>query len=323
MTGGSIACWVGLLCCGTAAVSCLPTDTRPPPGSLVVTVSSDDQLRQGIDAAATTDGWSIGFDRFLINLGQPSLDGDPCNAYSEPSYTRIFDMKTAGPQRVGLLYGLGQCDFGFRIGNPNADSLLGAGVTAADATFMRTPGTDPYAGTSGVTVYVKGHASKGPETKTFEWAFRRRASYRTCRTSGGAGLDLQGSEARTVDIVIRGGALFADGLEDGAKLRFGVFADADTKTGDGDGEVTLDELARVPVASAGLAVGDGGAFLDDGGISGAPQGFGRIDAGVSAYAKGAVHGLSLRDYVYLALFPNLPRFEGDGRCTVSFRGRGR
>jgi hypothetical protein len=311
------------LCGGASLVSCLPADTRPTPGSLVVTVSSDDQLRNGIEASATVDGWSIEYDRFLVNLGRASLDGDPCNAYSNPAYTRIFDMKTQGAQRVSLLYALGQCDFGFNIGNPNADSLLGAGVTEADATFMRTPGEDPYAGVSGVTIHVKGHASNGAEKKTFTWDFRKRAQYHTCKTSSGAGIDMQGSAAATVDIRIRGGVLFADGLGDDARLRFGVFADADTKTGDGDGDVTLDELARVPIAAAGLDTGDGGAFLDDGGIAGVPRGFGPIDAGSSALDGGAVHGLTLRDYVYLALFPNVPRFEDDGTCSVSLRSRGR
>jgi hypothetical protein len=290
-----------------------------------VTVSSDDLLLNGIPASATTDGWSIGYDRFLLTLGNATVDGDACNQYSEAGYTRIFNLKIRGPQKVSVFYALGQCDFGFRMGNPNADSLLGEGVTDADATFMRTPGTDSYTGMSGITAYVKGSARNGTTEKSFEWAFRWRVQNKQCtRMVGGTevrGLDLKQKGEEPVDIQVKGGALFADSVDDAHPgLRFGIFADADTLTGNNDGIVTLDELARVPLAAAGFVAGDGGA-VDAG------SAFAGVDAaGIEAYRLrtdgAAPPGYTLEDYVYLMLFPRLARFRGDGTCYLRASSRG-
>ena len=76
-------------------------------------------------------------------------------------------MKAAGTERVSIQYALGECDFGFRIGNPNEDSLVGAGVTEADKVVAWTPGTDPYSGTTRNQHLRDGQRAKGSLSKTF------------------------------------------------------------------------------------------------------------------------------------------------------------
>ena len=149
--------WRGWFCflAGVAALAaCLPGDTRPPPGSALITVSPDAALSDGIASEATEDGWAISYQRFLIGLGRVELEGDACNTYSDANYSRIFDLQSGGGQKVSEQFALGACSFRFAVANPSSESLLGAGVSDADALFMRTPGTDAYTGAGGISIYV-------------------------------------------------------------------------------------------------------------------------------------------------------------------------
>lgn len=305
----AVACGVFAAC----VASCLPNDTRPTPGSVLVTAESDGVAAEGIPASATSDGWSISFDSVLVGLGSVSLDGDKCDTYSDANYGRIFDLKTGGKQKVSILYAIGQCDVGFRASSPNSDTLLTQGVTDQDKTMMRTPGSDAFAQQSGMSIYVRGRAVLGDVTKTFEWPFRLRARYERCRTGATRGIDLRSKAAETLNLVLSPASLFADGLDLGrAHLRFQVFADADTELGDDDGVVTLDELARVPAARAGF-----GGVGSDGGVPVLDAGYVRAVTHLDAGSQP-----TLADYVYLVLFPAMIRYEGDGMCSVQLAERG-
>ncbi len=286
---------VAVCACAALLASCLPTDTRPPPATLHVTVSSDAALRDGFD---TADGWHIAYTRFLMVLGNVAVSGDNCSNYSAgggTGYTRIFDLRIAGPQKVTVVYGLGMCDFGFRVGNPNADSVLSTGVTEADKTFMRTPGTDAWATNRGISVYVEGTAKKGRVSKRFAWPFRQSTSSSKCTAGDGAapGVTLQGNAVKTLDILIAGATLFADSLDPAmASTRFEPFARADDQN-NADGEITFTELATIPQSMADVALPDAG-----------------VDAGMWS---------SLADDLYLGLLPRLSRFAHTGSCTLRNR----
>ena len=283
------------LCSAVCASSCLPADTRPVPAMLHVTVTGGALVKNGIPA--TSDGWSVTFDRFLITLGQARLGGDPCTPYSDGDYKRIFDAKVADGQKLSDLYATGTCDFTVRISNPDADSILSPGVTIDDQDLMRTPSMDRYSEgqTTGVSLYVKGSASKAGVVKRFAWSFRsRRVELHDCARFGEkpTPLVLQGGTSPVLDVQIRGEALFQDGLDPStAKLRFTPFADADDITGNADGEVTLDELRAVPVDAAGSADGD----------------IIRGDGGTPSFA-------TFEDYVYLGLSPQIGRLGTEGAC---------
>jgi hypothetical protein len=242
-----------------------------------------------------------------------NLDGDGCDTYSDANYGRIFDLKTTGKQKVSILYALGHCDVGFRVSSPNSDTLLTQGVTDADKTMMRTPGSDGFAQQSGVGIYVRGRAALAAVTKTFDWRFRLRARYERCAAGGARGIDLHTKAAQTLSLKVSPATLFADSLDlEHAGFRFQVFADADTELGDDDGAVTLDELARVPASRAGF-----GSVPVDGGVpvldAGYVHSLRHLDAGAEP---------TLADYVYLVLFPAMVRYEGDGECSVRLMERG-
>lgn len=279
------------------ATSCLPADDRPPPGSLELTVSPSPAVLDGI---ATADGWKLTFRRVVAGIGRTSL-GDGCVSYAEARYDRVVDVTQGAGQKLSVLYGLGSCDVQFQMAPPSSDSVLGAGVTEDDRTLMRTPGTDAYVPDAGITLIVQGSAEKQGVTKKFDWAFRQRYRYENCGvTLGGAtqaGVSLAGNDAVGYDIAIAAERLFRDDLAETATLRFELLAQADSVTGDGDGSVALDELANVPIEQARKT---------------AP--YGVADQDPMNTVK------TLRDYVYLVLFPRIPRFRDDGACTPSVGG---
>lgn len=278
-----------------AAFACLPKDTRPAPGSLLVTVSANDALLNGIPASATADGWAIAFDRVLASVGHVSVDGDHCSSYSEARYDRVLDLLHAGPQKVSESFAVGQCDFGFRISNPADDAVHGSGVSDDDLVFLRTAGSDRYVGPSGISLYVSGHADRAGVAKSFAWAFRQQLSYKQCHADRDAatGLVLAEDAPLTINLSAQGEALFRDNPDRArAELRFAPIADADTVTGDDDGNVSLEELSAVPL--------DG---LIAGGTYGSP------DAGLPL-------GKTLEDYIYLSSFPQFVQFGDSSECTI-------
>ena len=288
------------LCCVLALGlgSCLPKDTRPTPGTLHVTVTGDESLRSGFD---TDDGWHIRYQRFLMTIGRVSIMGNSCNEYSEgggDGYSRILDLLQPGPQKLTVLYAIGGCEFEFRIGNPAPGSVLGEGVTEADKTFFRTPGSDAYVKDGGVTAQIEGTATQGGRTKRFNWVFRRSASYTQCSVgdAGPVGFVFRGGHVDTADIGIDGKVLFADGADPhSASLRFEPFATADEE-GNADGEISLDELSAIPESIPVLLSPDAGV----------------ADAGTSS---------TLEEALYLGLVPRIVRFEETGMCTVGDRFR--
>lgn len=289
-----------VLALGLGAAACLPKDTRPEPGSLTVTVTSALPNEQAV--WTSSDGWVIAYQRLLVSARRASLDGDGCNEYSDARYGRLYDAVRAGSNKLSQLYSLGHCDFGFRVENPRSDDLLGPGVTKDDQVFMRTPGSDDWSTNRGVSVHVEGTATKAAVTKHFVWTFRRGIQYDSCKlVASGAtesGVTLAGGDDRRLDITIHGESLFMDDLDpEKASLRFDVFALADDQYGNADGEITLDELALVPLGSAPVEPGDAGPANTDSG-----------------------RWESLADYVYLGLVRRIARFRDSGQCDVSESG---
>ncbi len=268
--------------------ACLVTDPRPPPSSVLFTVSSDEPLRSGF---TTDDGWSVQYSRFLISLGHASPEGDACLFYSDAAYNRVLDARRAGPQKLSIIYMLYTCSIDYEVSSPWSDSVLGEGATATDRELMRTPGADDYVKESGISLRVEGTAEKDGVGKRFSWSFRNRIDSTNCSfvVDGQVvqGVDLHENEAVTRDFTVHGATLFQDRLDAGqAKLRFGALAAAD-EGGDADGEVTLEELGQVPLAD--VAVADRYSDADPG-------------------------WTTLEDYVYRGLFTKVVRPQGDGSC---------
>ncbi len=286
---------VGALAVAPLLAACLPEDTRPPPGTLIVTVSTDDALAPERTPFATEDGWSVAYERFLLEVGNTSLDeeDDACNDYQGgfgSRYGRLLDMQTERKQRLSEMRFLGTCRFGFESTTPEYDDVLGENVTEEDKFSLRLPADDAYTKGRGTSLRAIGSASKGDQVKHFDWSFRQGLLFNHCRIEGeSSGIRLDGEDSKTIDIFVRGAALFQDTLE-GTSLRFDAFAEADDVYGDGDGTVTFEEMAEVPVDPEAL----------DGWRS----------------ARDVSDVKTLADFVYLGLFPEVFRYSDGGICDL-------
>jgi hypothetical protein len=218
--------------------SCLPIDTRPPPGRGVVTVSSDDTS----EGFATDDGWTVRYDRQLVSLGNFGIAEGPCEPYAESHYVRILDLSRTEPQKLVEIYALGTCPFIVEVRPPPAEVIRGAGVSAEDVTFLSTPGSDPYHRDRGIGLHLAGTATRAERTVRFAWSLRENLVY----GDGSCGeMSFVTDMTTTLDLHVNTARLYSDpALTAGVPgAIFEPFARADA---DGDGEVTLEELDAVP-----------------------------------------------------------------------------
>jgi len=230
-----------------APLSCLPEDNRPPPGRLVLTVSSEPEHTA---AMVTADGWEITYNRFLLCLGHVRLDpGGPdrdCDPYAVAFYVRILDMLRSGPQTVATVHAVGQCQLGFSLWSPLERAVLGEGVSADDEELIRAVAGDAFVRSNGVVVHVAGVAAKLDRVVRFRWSFRQNLGYSGCGV-----VAFRTGATERVDLQVRGTTLFRDPLDvTGTTLRFDPYAMADTNA---DGDVTLEELEAVPAGGDGVS----------------------------------------------------------------------
>jgi len=213
-----------------AVPGCLQVEEPPPPGALVVQVTTQGQ---GDDfTVRTDDGWTLTVKRALVSLGEVRLMGEGCDQYSENQYLRVLDLKQAAPQRLVLAYALGRCEIGFLVRMPAADAVLGAGVDDATRAFLRSPGDDPFVTNGGIALHVEGTAERDGAAVRFGWSFRQAFDY-SCGS-----VELEARRTETVELLASVDRLFASPGAD--TTRFDPFAAADEND---DGEVTLEELA--------------------------------------------------------------------------------
>jgi hypothetical protein len=230
-----------------------------------------------------------------------------------------------------VLHALGKCDLRFRIGPPSEDAVLGTQVTEADKTQMRAPFVDPYTGPSpigaGAAIDIQLTAARANVTKKIHLIYRRRIRYQRCTadappsdastvdlaalrafSDAGATVDLVGKEELVFDLLLEPEAMLRDDPNPSAgSLRFDPFALADR---DNNGEITLDELRTITIAS-----------IRDGGTSFEAGTYDVDDAGLLRRGRPIVIE-SLGDYVYELLIPTLLRFRGSGWCVAAAGRRG-
>ena len=212
------------------------------PGTLALTVNGGEFIEQGIPTSAFDDGWSVAFDNFLVSVGDLEVGHGhetPEVVFEDATY-RVFDLaKSSGGS--GFAVTSTEVDGGhydhyrFRVA-PSAGAAIGNADQADFDAFQ----AGAYA------VWIKGSATDGTATKTFEWGFTASTLYNHCHTDD-ANVD---GDTATVELTMHGDQLFQDALHAvDAGMLFQSIADAD---GDADDVITQAELAGFDITSGGI-----------------------------------------------------------------------
>lgn len=302
MTARAARC-VALAAAAGLVATCLPADDRPVPGSVLVMAEPSEATKHGF---TSSDDWEVKFDRVLLALGDVDLDdavedSGLCTAYSETHYEKLFDFVQVEREKVGLVYGLGDCSMEYRFRGPGEDALLGSGASEADAREMEVRSSDAYSDGERISLRVQGSLSRDGVTKRFDWSFRRGFEVSGCTTEDGEALSavsLEGEAEHTLIIEVRAEELFRRAGNDDALLMGGLVAVADEND---DGEVDSAELQ---------------------GSLGVPA---EVDTlpleGVAEEDMPAERPENKLAFMYDHLLPRVTRMRGGAACEAEVRGR--
>lgn len=204
-------------------------DTKLLDGTLEVRVWGESFIEQSIPADVFVDGWSVTFDKFLVNLGEIHVhQGESSPALSDATF-RVFDLSL--PSSTGHLV------FASPITGGVYDQL---DYTVAPATETSVPGNATAADMAllqenGWSVFASGTAGRDATQITFAWGFTTQTLYGDCAIA----LQIDGDVA-TATPTLHGDHLFYDDLfSETPNVAFDLIAQADSSE---DGVVSEAEL---------------------------------------------------------------------------------
>lgn len=194
-------------------------------GTWTVDTWGEDYIETGIPAAEFSDGCSVTFSSFEVEITEGQLLDGNGDAVADLEPARV-DLVPVGPHDLG--------------------SVEVPAGTYTTARFVIAPDASD-------SVHVAGELSCGEgeeaETVAFDWSFSTTTTY-LCEPDA---LTVPSAGEVTTELTVHGDHLFYDTLEaDDAVLQGWPIVNADA---DADGSVTLDELEAVSLAPLGYSVG--------------------------------------------------------------------
>lgn len=219
-------------------------------GNVSFTTWGEEYIEDEIPAADVADGWVIRYNKFLVNIGPVKVADTSGAIGGQMATSKLFDQTKKGVKAVVTLKDLEAKNWtrvSYEIAPVAADTDA-TNASDADKTLM-------IAG--GYSVYVDGTATKGAVTKNYKWGFNHTTVYDRCEgeVSGKSteGVVVTNGGTDEPQLTIHGDHLYYDDLQSkDAVVRFDNIADADANM---DGNVTLEELAAVKLASLPAANG--------------------------------------------------------------------
>ncbi len=257
-------------------------------GSVAFTTWGEEFIEKEIPAASVEDGWTIHYNKYLVTFRDIKVADSGGTIGAEMKGSKLFDMTKAGVKSLVTFSNIVAKAWehvSYEISPATSDTEVGV-ATDADKQLMVA---------SGYSVYVDAVATKGGTTKTYTWGFNTVTLFDRCQGELG-GKDTEGVVVTNggtdqPQLTIHGDHLYYDDLQaKEAKVRFDNIAGADAN---GDGTVTLDELAKVKLAA--------------------------IPKDKGPYGTGSAAGINdLRAFV-TALSRTIGHFRGEGECFASAR----
>ncbi len=233
-------------------------------GSLEVRVDAEEAITGGLSAAPPaggfTDGWSIAYERYLVDVGHvriASSRGDTVAvpvAFSEGD--RVFDLTSTSAHPMFLVTDA----LAARYDRVSYRSVAATATT----TFEDTIPPGDRAAMVGASTWITAVATRGAERVRIDWRFADSYEYHDCEgppDRPGLGVVVSPGARTALHLTIHGDHWFWQSLGvDGSSVRFDPIAHADTARspyrGNGDGVTTLDELDAVLLADVPAADGE-------------------------------------------------------------------
>lgn len=207
-------------------------------GTITAHAYGEEFIEEGIPADVFSDGWSLSFDAFLVSIGSPKAKAGEEGAEVGPDQMFVVDLAQpsggAGYEMASFAAPGGFYDhYGYRIAPSTASANLNA--NAADFDDMKT---------EGFSIWVRGTATKGAETRAIDWGFKLDMAYAHCemdKTVDGNIVDMQST--------IHADHLFYDdATSPEPAVAFQLVADADGADGSApDGMISIAELAATDI----------------------------------------------------------------------------
>ena len=225
----------------TATLPLLAAACSDEPGTIEASVYGEELIEEGIPAEAFGDGWSVSFDRFLVSIGGAAAQsGEGGREVSDPGFYLVDLAQASGGEGFTLATiaaPAGTYDrFRYRLA-PSHDAAA-VNVSAADAAAMKA---------AGYSIWVKGSATKGAVTKTFDWGFALKLTHARCEVAEA----IDGNTARMQATIHADHFFYDDAVSEEPNVMFQLIADADGAAGapgaPADGAITMAELAAVDI----------------------------------------------------------------------------
>jgi hypothetical protein len=281
---------LALALCSSACSSSDPTGSGGE-GTLDFTTWGEEYIEEQIpadpgDGSGFVDGWTVRYDKFLVSFQNIVVADARGDRAATMQASKLFDNTLPGVKPVVAFADIPAKAWdrvSYEIAPVTEDTELAAGVPESDKASMLD---------GGYSLYVSATASKGNVQKRFAWGFAIATRYNECHSEQDgrdeAGVVVTNNARLEAELTTHGDHLFYDRLQASpdpavqTSLRFETLAAAD---GDGDGEVTLEELDQKPLDVR---------LYDPSGLGAATQG-----AFVTSLARTVGH------------------FRGEGECTIS------
>jgi hypothetical protein len=262
-------------------------------GSVRFVTWGEDYIEQGIPRAQAgetivEDGYTIKYEKFLINLGNIRVVDTSGNVGAELTGFRLVDQTKVGRKALSTTLELpaqAWTQVSYEIA-PATSRTEVAGATEEDKARMLQ---------GGFSLYVEGSLQKDAEQKRFAWGFTSHTLFDRCKSRNQDGKPLtdgfmvKSGSISVIELTIHGDHFFYDDLQSpSAKIRGANIAAADAN---GDGLITLDELAKKKLAT--------------------------IPAEAGKYGTGSASGVNDLAAFVTALGRTVGHFRGEGECVAT------
>jgi hypothetical protein len=275
-----------------------PTSTGR--GTEQFTTWGEEFVEGGIPAGDGTsgfvDGWTVKYTKFLLNFHDIAVADAAGHVVAKLDKPRFVDNVKAGEKELVTFRDLeaqGYTQVTYEIKPAVASEEIVGGADPADLEMMVSEGFSLYA--AGEARKPDPDDDRNTIIKTFHWGFKTQTSYRDCHVAEENGVSTYGvvvtnNQTDVSQLTTHGDHLYYDSLQSGdnAKptlIRFDEKAAADAAPkGDGDGEITLQELCKA-----------------------------NIDP--SLYNTSGLPGATIGDFV-ISLARTIGHFRHEGECTI-------